>query len=98
MPNMKLNSKIKADRTTGFGSETSTQGGRFISRDGHPNVTLQGASFLDTVSWYHTLLSISRVKFLVLVFAFYFLRLRHKVGLLLEKYLLTMVNYYKVSM
>ena len=73
MPNMKLNSKIKADRTTGFGSETSTQGGRFISRDGHPNVTLQGASFLDTVSWYHTLLSISRVKFLVLVFAFYFL-------------------------
>ena len=70
---MKLNTKIKLDRTTGFGSETSTQGGRFVNSDGHPNVTLQGASFLDTVSWYHTLLSISRLKFLALVFAFYFL-------------------------
>ena len=70
---MRLNAKIKLDRTTGFGSETSTQGGRFVNSDGHPNVTLQGASFLDTVSWYHTLLSISRVKFLLLVFAFYFL-------------------------
>ena len=70
---MKLNSKVKLDRTTGFGSETSTQGGRFVNSNGHPNVVLQGATFLDTVSWYHTLLSISRVKFLSLVFTFYFL-------------------------
>lgn len=70
---MKLNSKIKLDRTTGFGSESTAQGGRFVNKNGRPNVKLQGTTFLETVSWYHTLLSISRFKFLLLVFAFYFL-------------------------
>ncbi len=69
---MKLNSKIKLDRTTGFGSEIITHGGRFVNKDGHPNVELRGATFLDTVSWYHTLLTISKIRFLLLVFAFYF--------------------------
>lgn len=69
---MKLSSKTKIDRTTGFGSETSTHGGRFINKNGNPNVQLSGLKLLDTVSWYHTLLSISRLKFLALVFAFYF--------------------------
>lgn len=69
---MKLNTKTKVDRTTGFGAATSTHGGRFINKNGNPNVQLTGLKFLSTVSWYHTLLSISRLHFLALVFAFYF--------------------------
>lgn len=69
---MKLNTKTKIDRTTGFGTATSTHGGRFINKNGNPNVQLTGLKFLSTVSWYHTLLSISRLHFLALVFAFYF--------------------------
>ena len=70
---MKFNSKLQSDQTTGFGASGNLQGGRFVHKSGHPNVKLLGSKYLETVSWFHTLLSISRFNFLCLVFAFYFL-------------------------
>ena len=70
---MKSTSKLQSDLTTGFGTAGNLQGGRFVHKSGQPNVKLQGNKYLGTVSWFHTLLSISRFQFLCLVFAFYFL-------------------------
>ncbi|MEN9981795.1 MAG: hypothetical protein RL542_1582 [Bacteroidota bacterium] len=68
----KLNSKIRIDKNTGFGSNSSSYGGRFITKNGNANVRKTGVSFFDSISWYHTMITIPRWKFLFIVFLFYF--------------------------
>ena len=68
----KINSKAKADINTGFGTNSSSYGGRFITKSGNANVKKTGIGFLDSISWYHTMLNIPRWKFLVIVVLFYF--------------------------
>ncbi|MEY4085159.1 MAG: hypothetical protein RL074_946 [Bacteroidota bacterium] len=60
----KLNSKIRIDKNTGFGSNSSSYGGRFITKNGNANVRKTGVSFFDSISWYHTMITIPRWKFL----------------------------------
>lgn len=69
----KINSKAKADKNTGFGTNASSYGGRFVTKSGNANVRKTGIGFMDSISWYHTMLTIPRWKFFFIIFAFYFL-------------------------
>ena len=69
----KINTKAKADKNTGFGTNASSYGGRFVTKSGNANVRKTGIGFLDSISWYHTMLTLPRWKFLTILFSFYFL-------------------------
>jgi len=66
-----LNTKAKTQINTGFGTNASDYGGRFVNKDGRPNIAITGVSLLDRISWYHTMLAMPRWKFLVTIFSFY---------------------------
>ncbi|KMQ66461.1 Inward rectifier potassium channel Irk [Chryseobacterium angstadtii] len=55
--------KIRQKNTenSGFGSNAS---GRFINRDGLPNVKRKGVNVFNRLSWYHTMLNLSTIRFL----------------------------------
>src|SRR5689334_13059371 len=63
--------KLKADKHTGFGSNASNYGGRFINKDGSANIKKSGINLVESISWYHTMLNIPRWKFMLIVFLFY---------------------------
>ncbi|MFZ1451772.1 MAG: potassium channel family protein, partial [Ferruginibacter sp.] len=67
----KLNSKAKTEINTGFGTNASDYGGRFVNKTGKPNIEIRGVSFLNRISWYHTMLSLPGWKFLSIIFSFY---------------------------
>ncbi|HEX9980689.1 MAG TPA: ion channel [Flavobacterium sp.] len=70
--NLRRNIYTKSeDNNTGFGTNPSNYGGRFINKDGTANVVRRGGSFLSRISWYHTMLEMPRWKFLFLLFLFY---------------------------
>jgi inward rectifier potassium channel len=69
----KINTKAKTDLNTGFGTNASSYGGRFINKDGSANIQKRGLSFLNRISWYHTMLSMPRWKFMSVIFLFYVL-------------------------
>ena len=69
----KVNSKAKTNDSSGFGTSASNYGGRFINKDGNANVRKTGIGFLDSISWHHTMLSISRWQFLGVIVLFYFI-------------------------
>lgn len=62
---------LKSEINTGFGTNASSTGGRFINRDGRPNVIKRGVGILDRYSWYHTMLGMKLGRFLFLIFAAY---------------------------
>lgn len=67
----KVNSRAKAETTSGFGNNPSNYGGRFINKDGSANVVKRGAGLLDRISWYHTMIDMPRWKFFFVIVAFY---------------------------
>ena len=69
----KINSKAISDANTGFGTNASSYGGRFITKSGNANVKKSGIGLFESISWYHTMLNIPRWKFLVIIVTFYFL-------------------------
>jgi inward rectifier potassium channel len=69
----KINSRAKSDANTGFGTNASSYGGRFITKSGNANVKKSGIDLFESISWYHTMLNIPRWKFLVIIAVFYFL-------------------------
>ena len=69
----KINTKAKSDVNTGFGTNASSYGGRFITKSGNANVKKSGIGLFEGISWYHTMLNIPRWKFLVIIIIFYFL-------------------------
>ena len=72
MPIFKKDSnKIIADNQTGFGSNAANYGGRFITKNGQPNVVKKGLSFFDQISWFHTMLDIPAWKFHCIIFSFF---------------------------
>lgn len=80
----------KAVQDSGFGSNSS---GRFVNKDGFPNVEKRGVNILNRFSWYHTLMEFSTTRFLSymflgyllinLVFAiiYYFIGIEHLTGI-----------------
>jgi inward rectifier potassium channel len=67
----RINTKAKTDDNTGFGSNSSNYGGRFLTKNGNANVRKEGISFIESISWYHTMLNIPRWKFLFIILLFY---------------------------
>lgn len=68
----KINTKAKAESNTGFGTNASSYGGRYITKSGNANVRKTGISFFEGISWYHTMLTIPRWKFFFIIILFYF--------------------------
>lgn len=83
---------IKQENTqnSGFGSRAS---GRFINKDGLPNVRRRGVNVLNSLSWYHTMLNLSSFRFitylvvmyilinLVFAFIYYLIGVEHLTGI-----------------
>lgn len=69
----RINIKAKTDENTGFGTNSSMYGGRFLNKDGSPDIRKTGISWIDSNSWYHTLLQMPRLKFLLVIFLTYVL-------------------------
>ena len=67
----KLNTKAKTEINTGFGANASDYGGRFVNKNGQPNIKKKGVNFLERISWYHSMLALPRWKFIILIFSFY---------------------------
>jgi inward rectifier potassium channel len=69
----KINKKAKAEKNSGFGTNSQNYGGRFINKNGNANIQKVGIGFLEGISWYHTMLKIPRWKFFFIIILFYFI-------------------------
>ncbi len=69
----KINSKAKTESNSGFGVNAADYGGRFINKNGQPNLEKQGIGYFERISWFHTMLSMPRWKFFSLIFLFFVL-------------------------
>ena len=65
------NNHLKTDSNTGFGDNAANYGGRFINKNGTSNIEKRGVSWLDKISWFHTMLSLPRWKFIMVVVLFF---------------------------
>ena len=63
---MKKLKNLRTNNSTGFGDNSNSTGGRFITKDGKANVIKRGVGILNRYSWYHTMLEMNRGKFLLL--------------------------------
>ncbi len=63
--------KLKTSNQTGFGANADNYGGRFINKDGTANIRKSGIGFVESISWYHTMLNIPGWKFMTIIFVFY---------------------------
>lgn len=67
----KIYKKLQTDSNTGFGVNASNNGGRLVNKDGSSNLEKRGVSWLDKISWFHTMLSLPRWKFILVVILFF---------------------------
>jgi len=67
----KENSKAQAEIDTGFGTNSSFYGGRFINKNGRANIEKRGIGFFEKTSWYHTMLLMPKWKFFLSIIVFY---------------------------
>lgn len=67
----RINIKVKSLDNTGFGANSNMYGGRFFLKNGRPNLKKTGLSFLERISWYHTMIEMPRWKFLAFIFLSY---------------------------
>jgi inward rectifier potassium channel len=68
----RVNPFSKVNNDTGFGSNASDYGGRFINRDGSFNLRKEGMPFWKRFSVYHSMLNLAAWKFAGLLISFYF--------------------------
>ena len=71
MASRKINESAKSEVNTGFGTNTSDYGGRFVNKDGNANIEKTGIPFFQKISWYHTMLAVSTVHFFLVIFIFF---------------------------
>ena len=68
----KINKKAQINNETGLGTNTSLSGGgRFFNRDGNPNMDVRGMNLWERLNIYHSLLTMSWLKFLVFVIVYF---------------------------
>jgi inward rectifier potassium channel len=72
MARSKINPGSRSNNDTGFGNQDNV-GGRFVNKDGSFNLKKQGWPYLKRVSFYSYLLELTWLKFLGIIFLFYFL-------------------------
>ena len=66
-----INTKAKAFLNSGFGTNSSNYGGRFLNKDGTANVQKRGMGFFNHISWFRTLLDMPSWKFISVILFFY---------------------------
>jgi inward rectifier potassium channel len=59
----KINQQAKQEINTGFGINNAAYGGRFVNKNGLPNIERKGLSYLKRISGFHTLLQLSGIQF-----------------------------------
>jgi inward rectifier potassium channel len=67
----KIDPYIKTNNDTGFGTNASNYGGRFINRDGTFNIRKEGMPFMERYSIFHHMLTLPRWKFIAVIVLFY---------------------------
>ncbi len=67
----KINPKARSEINTGFGINSSDYGGRFVNKNGNPNIEKKGVGYFERLSWYHVLLDMPRGKFFLTIVLFY---------------------------
>ncbi len=60
------------NQDTGFGDKASQMGGRMVNRDGTFNIQRLGIPFFTRVSSYHSMLTMPRWRFILVIFNAYF--------------------------
>jgi len=63
--------RVKDINNTGFGPNSSVEGGRLVNADGTNNLRKRGVAFWERISLYHSLLRMRRINFLLTIFFFY---------------------------
>ncbi|MFM6937093.1 MAG: ion channel [Aquirufa sp.] len=63
---------IQNNQDTGFGDKASQMGGRMVNRDGTFNIQRLGIPFFTRVSSYHSMLTMPRWRFILVIFNAYF--------------------------
>ena len=69
--NRKVNVTATPEINTGYGTNSKHYGGRFINKDGSPNVRKKGIGYFERLSWYHTFLKMPRWKFMGTILVIY---------------------------
>ncbi len=64
---------IQNNQDTGFGDKASQMGGRMVNRDGTFNIQRLGIPFFTRVSSYHSMLTMPRWRFILVIFNAYFM-------------------------
>lgn len=67
----KINHNVQTDKNSGFGTNASSYGGRFVNKNGTPNIEKSGMHLLRRISWYHTMIEMPNWKFMMILFTFY---------------------------
>ncbi|MGC4038257.1 MAG: ion channel [Chitinophagaceae bacterium] len=67
----RINSSLKSNEDTGFGTSTANVGGRFVNKDGSFNLRKEGVAIWERFSVFHTMINLPRWKFISLVIVFY---------------------------
>ncbi len=67
----KINNKAKTTTNTGFGNSADNYGGRLLNKDGTPNIRKTGLGIIERYSWFHGMLSMSRMQFFITILAFF---------------------------
>jgi inward rectifier potassium channel len=68
----RINPFSKLNNDTGFGTNASGYGGRFVNRDGSYNIRREGGPFWSRFNVYHMLLNLPVWQFMCVILAFYF--------------------------
>jgi inward rectifier potassium channel len=63
--------RLKNIDNTGFGTNSSVEGGRLVNPDGSNNVRKRGLPIWERISFYHTLLQMKRSHFFLTIMLFY---------------------------
>ena len=67
----RINPFLKNNNDTGFGTNASSYGGRFVNKDGSFNLKKEGRAIWERFSIFHNMLNMSRFKFIaILVISF----------------------------
>ena len=67
----KITGTLGSNNDTGFGSNATGYGGRFVNKDGSFNVKIAGASFRQRFSIYHSMLNMPPWKFALAIVLFF---------------------------
>jgi len=67
-----LHISSRENKDTGFGTNATSNSGRFLNKDGSMNQRREGISFFDKFSVFQAMLTIPLWKFVTIIMAFYF--------------------------